>query len=212
MNLPLALLQLWLLALFFMGISYIWKSNPFFSFTMQLVIGVLAANHLLVTVDTLRGSWWNFVVQGNILYVVYAAVAVLMSATFFTKWRWLSRYPTAILIGTGIGMEMRNILQTDVIGQIQSSMLPMVASDLVKSFSNVVFVVALVLALFYFTFGFELKGTWAKISNSARLLIMLAFGADAGLYFFYSGATPLLTNQFMMVKYYIQDFLKYLAA
>ncbi len=212
MNLPLALVQLWMLAVFFMGISYLWKSNPFFTFTMQMVIGVMAANHFLLSVETLQGSWWNFVLKGNMVYAMMGIVAVLLFATFLSsKWSWLARYPTAILAGTGIGMELRNIMQTDVIGQIQTSMLPLVANDLIKSFSNIVFVVTLVLSLFYFMFGFEMKGAWSKVNKAARLLIMLAMGADAGLYSFWSQSMFLMMDQFLMVKFYVTDFLKYIA-
>ena len=204
-DIPLALLQLWQIAIFLFGISYVWKGNVAFTLTLQMVVGILAANHFLISVDTLRGTWWNQFVQGNIVSIIALVMALLLFSTFFTKWRWLARYPTAILAGAGLGITARNILVTDVISQVVNSMKPMTADPL-TNVNNVIFIVVLIFVLFYFIFGFELKGPWAAINKYSRWVIMLAFGIDAGYYFYYS-STYMMSQQWVQVTDYIRIFL-----
>ncbi len=210
MNLPVALLQLWMIALFLFGISYLWRGNIFFTFTMQLIVGALTANQFIISYGAFVNDVWNPMVAGNYIKLLYIIFGSLLFATFFTKWRWITRYPTAILLGVGLGLELRNILWTDVLAQIQMSIVPISSGNLFGSFSNIVNVAALALSLFYFMFALELKGRWVKIHRVARLLMMLAMGTDAGLYFFFS-STNLLTVPFMQVKKYVDQLMLSLA-
>ena len=179
MNLPIAFANLWMVAIYFISLSYLVRGNPFFTAVQQMVIGILAAQHMMISFNALRSSILIPVQGGNYIKLIYLLFSFLIFASVFKNWRWLSRYPTAIMAGTGLGLVLRNIMYTEVLSQIQESIVPL-KGQLFADFSNVSFVITLCLSLFYFMFGFDLKGPWIKVNKVARFLIIVGLGASNG--------------------------------
>lgn len=185
MDLLVALTELWMFTLAVWGLSYLWKTNPFFTFTSNILISVGIANGMVYTWFSYMSAVAMPLTAGAFYKIIPFIISLLMVSTFFNKWRWVSRYPTAILAGTGLGLVLRSIFWSDVLGQIQASMFTF-TGDLALDFSNIFYVVMLVLSLFYFTFGLELKGAWGNLLKYSRLIMMASLGAQFASYLFYA--------------------------
>ncbi len=206
MNLPIALLQIWMLVMGISIISYMFKGNAFFTASMQMIIGLLAANYLVLAWGSLKNIVYSPVQAGNYIPILFLAISLLMFTTFSKKLRWLARYPTAILTGSGVGLALRSILYTDVISQVSSSILPVNLNNPIVSISNIIQIFALCLSLFYFMFGFELKSGWMQTATRiGRIIIMAGLGATIGGTIF--GDSSIGLKVWAQFKNYIDTFL-----
>ncbi len=185
MNLLTSLLYLWLVVAFFSSFSYVWRGNPLFMFVTNLILGAGAGHYVVLQVRTLSTATIDIVSKAKYVDLIVILIAALMFATLLPyNFRWLTRYPTAIMTGSGLALTMRAILQTQVIGQIVSAIRPITTPDMATNLGNFLFMTVLSASLFYFMFGFELKGPWLKVNKFARFLIYVAFGVAAGGQFF----------------------------
>lgn len=177
MNIIDALIQLWLIAIFFMCVSYLFKKNAFFTATMQMLVGLLAANYIVVGWSGLISTVYFPLTTGNYIPILFLLTGLLMFSVFSKKLSWIGRYPSAIMTGAGVGLILRSVMYTDVLNQIALNILPIVTNNITTSLGNGISMVSLILSLFYFTFGFEIKSRPMKlVTRIGRIFIMVAFG------------------------------------
>jgi hypothetical protein len=196
------LINIWMVFLFLGGLTYLFLPNPLFTAIMQMIVGILAANFVIIAVNNFQLDVLGPLAGGAWVNIIWILVGLLMFSTFFEKWRWLARYPTAVISGAGLGLVLRSILWADVLNQIRGSMVAF-TGDLYTDFSNIWFVFVLAISIFYFMYGFEHKGIFAPISRVARVVVMGGIGAQAG-YRFYSSSI-LLVTQTVLMKFWIDD-------
>lgn len=205
MNPTIALINLWMVFLFLCAISYmVAAANPFFSAVMQMLIALIAAQNFVSAIQSSQSTILSPLMGGAYYKLLYALVGFMMFASLFTKWRWIARYPTSILVGVGTGLMVRNVMITDVFSQVQSSILPIFTPNYTNNFSNLFFVIALILSLFYFTFGMQLKGPLVKVNKATRFLVLFGIGSQLGLTFFQN--VLLGFGSLYQEKQYILDF------
>ena len=98
----------------------------------------------------------------------------------YPKYRWVSRYPIAILVGSalGLGMSSRILpnLQKQVLSVITTSSL-VTAMDWFNFFT---IAVGTILIMMYFIFTYEKVGVMNPASKLARWFIMIGLGAYFG--------------------------------
>jgi hypothetical protein len=196
------LINIWMVFLFLGGLTYLFLPNPLFTAIMQMIVGILAANFVIIAINNFQLDVLGPLAGGAWVNIIWILVGLLMFSTFFEKWRWLARYPTAVISGAGLGLVLRSILWADVLNQIRGSMVAF-TGDLYTDFSNIWFVFVLAISIFYFMYGFEHKGIFAPISRVARVVVMGGIGAQAG-YRFYSSSI-LLVTQTILMKFWIDD-------
>jgi hypothetical protein len=196
------LINIWMVFLFLGGLTYLFLPNPLFTAIMQMIVGILAANFVILAINNFQLDVLGPLAGGAWVNIIWILVGLLMFTTFLEKWRWLARYPTAVISGAGLGLALRSILWADVLNQIRGSMVAF-TGDLYTDFSNVWFVFVLAISIFYFIYGFEHKGIFAPISRIARVVVMGGIGAQAG-YRFYSASLVLVT-QTVLMKFWIDD-------
>ena len=202
MDIFFGLINIWMVFLFIGGLTYLFMPNPLFTGIMQMIVGILAANFVILAVNNFNLDILGPLAAGELDKIIYIGIGLLMFATFSEKYRWLARYPTAVIAGAGLGLALRSILWADVLNQIRGSMVAF-TGDLYTDFTNVVFVVVLALSIFYFMYGFEHKGIFAPISRGARVVVMGGIGAQAGFRFY--SASLVLVTQTMLMKFWIDD-------
>ena len=102
--------------------SFLYKDNPFYKFAEHLVVGVSAGYFTMILVVT---SLWPKLVDelrgGNWIYVIPGILGAAMFFRFSQKRSWISRYPIAIYIVIGAGLEMILQLQARVIEQLNAT-------------------------------------------------------------------------------------------
>jgi hypothetical protein len=98
---------------------------------------------------------------------------------------WVSRWPLAFIVGTTAGLNLVRYLRSDFIGQVQNTMIPLIAFkdgsfSLLDSFSNIVIFVGVFCGLIYFFFSKEHKGAFGVASRIGVWILMITFGAGFG--------------------------------
>ena len=170
--------------------SFLYKDNPFYKLAEHLVVGVSAGYFTMILVVT---SLWPKLVDelsaGNWIYIIPALLGAAMFFRFSQKRSWISRYPIAIYIGIGAGLEMILQLQARVIEQLNATIgiagavkASAAAGELASwdTLWNILIVVGVVCGLAYFYFSKEHKGAFGVAATAGIWVLMVGFGASFG--------------------------------
>jgi len=96
-----------------------------------------------------------------VAYIIFSLIlGLLFLSRFSPKHAWVSRYPMAYLLGIGVGMATPLNFQTQILGQIQASLIPIVYSasnsiDWAKTFGNISLILGILSVLYYFFFSLK---------------------------------------------------------
>lgn len=194
-------LELWIGALLTLMIfSFLYKDNPFYKFAEHLFVGVSAAYWMVIGIwstlmpnlvariapDALQGII-NMPEDARPQYhfIVPAIFGLLMLTRLVERISWLSRWAMAFVIGFAAGTNFTRYLQSDFVGQIYNSMLPLVVVNgggvaIGATLSAIVLIVGVVCALIYFFFSKEHTGSFGAASRLGIWFLMVAFGAAFG--------------------------------
>ncbi len=204
---------LWVGALLTLAIfSFLYRDNPFYKFAEHLFVGMSAA-YWMVTgiwstiVPNLFGRLYPpslrailpAVAEGtpNLWYAVPLVLGLLLLARLVDRIAWLSRWAMAFVIGFAAGTNFTRYLQSDFVGQIKSTIVPLVVLgtgaagtadggggasglDLGATISNIVIVVGTLTGLVYFFFSKEHTGATGKAARVGIWVLMVTFGAAFG--------------------------------
>jgi len=193
--------ELWIGALLTLMIfSFLYKDNPFYKFAEHLFVGVSAAYWMVIGIwstlmPNLVGRIAPNALQGVINmpedaqpqyhFIVPAIFGLLMLTRLVERISWLSRWAMAFVIGFAAGTNFTRYLQSDFVGQIYNSMLPLVVVSsghvaIGATFSAIVLIVGVISALIYFFFSKEHTGAFGATSRLGIWFLMVAFGAAFG--------------------------------
>lgn len=181
-------LGLFLGGLMTLGIlSILYKENPIYRFCEHVFVGAAAAHGLVTTyANTIKpGIQVNMMQKGQWWEIIAIAIGLLIYFQPFKKYTWISRIPMALWLGYNAGYALTIRTAMPLFSNITSSFKDMwVVSkgsfNLLTTFNNIVFVVALLLTMIYFFFSVQLKGPLHRVSGAARVFMMIAFGYSFG--------------------------------
>jgi hypothetical protein len=114
---PLNELALMLLAVMFalFSFSYIFKGwNIFFTTSEHVYLAGNTAIVLFTMINTLWSSGFQPLTQGRITLIIPILIGILYF-TRLTRYRWLSRYPVAVLGGIGLGLIVAQTIRPSII-------------------------------------------------------------------------------------------------
>jgi len=193
--------ELWLGALLTLMIfSFLYKDNPFYKFAEHLFVGVSAAYWMVIGIWTtlmpnLVARIWPSAVRSIVNmpedakpqyhFIIPAVFGILMLTRLVERVSWLSRWAMAFVIGYAAGTNFTRYLQSDFVGQIYNTMLPLVVKTnggiaVGAMISSVVLLVGVICALIYFFFSKEHTGAFGAASRLGIWFLMVAFGAAFG--------------------------------
>ncbi len=163
--------------------SFIFRDNPFYRFAEHLFVGTSAG--YLIALSYHNVVYPNLIVplfkEAQFIYVIPLILGILYITRFIPQISWLVRIPIAFLLGWGSGVVIPAALQTDVIKQIQGTML---TRELFTRWDNglwaILILLGVVATLIFFFFSRERKGIIKPIANLGIIFIMLGFGASFG--------------------------------
>ncbi len=163
--------------------SFIFRDNPFYRFAEHLFVGTsagyfIALSYHNVVYPNLIKPLFN---EGQYLYVIPLILGILYITRFIPSISWVVRIPIAFLLGWGSGVVIPATLQTDIIKQIQGTML---TREVFSRWDNglwaVIILIGVCATLIFFFFSRERKGVIKPIANLGIIFIMLGFGASFG--------------------------------
>ena len=164
--------------------SLLYKDNVFYRFTTLTMVAATAGYTAAVSVNTIINRGWIKIIDGNYLLVIPFLLGPLFITRVSRKYDWLSRYPTSIVVGVGLGLSMSTYIKPQFADQISATILPLfAAADPLTAFNNLIVFVCVTSVLSYFLF------TLPRVSESpsmkfigkvGRYAMMSAFGATFG--------------------------------
>jgi hypothetical protein len=169
------------LLLMLMIYSYpLYKENPLFRFAEHLFIGLSLAIAVIVAIQTTMRMAVTPLLNGNIVYMIPLLLGVMMYFIFSSDYRWVSRYPIAVLVGSAIGLGMRGVIIPNILTQIINTITIPKATDFMSMFNFVYIALGTFFAVMYFLLTYEHKGAIRYPTRLGRWLIMIGLGAYYG--------------------------------
>ncbi len=190
---------LWIAALFTLCIlSFLYRDNVFYKLAECILIGASAAYWMVVAfwtvfVPNLLGklipdliSLWatpGTINRTEWIYLIPFFLGVLLLCRLLPKGGWISRWSLAFIIGSMMGMKMIAFLLADFMGQIDNTILPLVAfaADgkfaLGETLKNLIVMIGVFAGLVYFFFSVEHIGIVHRVSRVGIWFLMITFGA-----------------------------------
>jgi hypothetical protein len=199
---------IWVGAFFTLAIySFLYKENPVYRLAEHLVVGISLGYTMAITYDVvLKPRLIEPLIGGHAWTLLIPAVLGLLYITrFIPGIAWLSRYPIAFVMGTGMGVAFPLTMKGNVLRQLEAAMIPFYQAGMPWHVvvGNIVLVFGTLAALIYFFFSKPHKGPFFGTGSKIGIwIIMLGFGATFG--FTVMGRISLLIGR---IQYLLGDWL-----
>ena len=169
-------------ALMLLIYSYpLYKENPLYRFAEHLFVGTALAIAVMTAIQTTNRIAITPLIQGNLIYVIPILLGLMMYTILTSEYRWLSRYPIAVLVGATFGLGMRGVIIPNILVQtINTITPPRGGSPPIEWFNFVYIAIGTFCAVMYFMLTFEHKGAAMVPTRLGRWVIMLGLGAYFG--------------------------------
>ena len=169
----------WVLML--MIYSYpLYKENPAYRFAEHLYIAVMLAVSLTVNFSNVMRMCITPLMQGNITMIVPLVMGLMIYAMLIPEYRWVSRYPIALLVGAGFGLGIRGSIGPNIQDAIVSTITRPTDGGAMAWINFLYIAVGLVCSTLYFLLTYEHSGALQAPTRIGRLFIMVALGAYFG--------------------------------
>jgi hypothetical protein len=158
------------------------KPNIIFKFTEYTAVGIsLGYIIVLVLVKNLQTVALEPILGGEVWYVIPILLGLLIYARLTTSYKWLARYPLALIVGVGVGIGGRGSFDAYLMNYIKSAAgRAIINVHPYTAISNLIFVITLVTAVYFFYFTREQTGIFKYISQIGRYSLMIYFGSAFG--------------------------------
>jgi hypothetical protein len=160
----------------------LYKENIAYRFAEYTYVAVAMAIGIIVTLDSLiRTQLTPLVTGGRFLLVIPIILGFMMYCLLIPDYRWVSRYPIAILVGSSMGVGISSQIIPNILNQIISTIQhPGAGATATDWFSFVFIAVGTICATLYFLLTYEHKGPVTYATQAGRYFIMLGLGAYFG--------------------------------
>lgn len=154
-------------------LSIVYRENLAYRIGEHIYVGLGIGYVLYQGVDRVIAYVWTpIATKGEWIWIVPAILGIMTYTRFWSKYRWISRWPVSLVIGSGVGLAMGGLVATMIVSLIVST-ITMNFSNV----SNIIFLVAVVTTIAYFIFTKEQTGSMGYVSRVGRIFMMASFGA-----------------------------------
>jgi hypothetical protein len=169
----------WVLML--MIYSYpLYKENAVYRFAEHLYIAVMLAVSLTVYFSNVMRMCITPMMQGDITMIVPLVLGLMIYTMLIPEYRWVSRYPIALLVGAGFGLGIRGSIGPNIQDAIVSTITRPTDGGAMAWINFLYIAVGLVCSTLYFMLTYEHSGALQAPTRIGRLFIMVALGAYFG--------------------------------
>lgn len=163
-------------------LTFLYRDNPVYKMAESLLIGVSVGYMLVTTVSsTLMGLMFKpLFLDGTLRLIVPLALGLMMFGRFFAKTSFLSRWPIAVMIGSGAGVAIPAMLEQRTLKQLSATVMPLLQSSGWPDFAAIVVLLGVITTLCYFYFSHEHKGPLGVAARFGTYFLMLFFGTTFG--------------------------------
>jgi len=189
-------LGIWIAAFLTLAIfSFLYKDNPIYKFAEHLFVGISAGYVLIQELTgTLIPNLYHplreallGVSPAKMSRLGALVLGVMILLRFFKKTTWISRWPLALIIGTFAALRMTGYTQSDLIKQINGTMVPLRGQGLpftswegASVINNLILIIGVITVLIYFFFSLEHKAPLKQGALIGTGFLMITFGSSFG--------------------------------
>jgi lipoprotein signal peptidase len=178
----------WTAVFFTLGIySILYRENPWYRIAESAYLGVAVGYGVSVDLLYIRNQWsgqWSSNMGMVLLFAIVIIVGLLWYGRFNKSTFFLYRWPLAIVVGTGIGMALRTVIDAQFLQQIvaQTKTPFFVAGNMGATINNILIqiMVPSVLLYFWFTGTIRESAPMKIVEKIARYTMMAGFGSAYG--------------------------------
>jgi hypothetical protein len=169
--------SIWIMAFFTIAItSLAFRDNPLAKIAEHAFLAAQAGHYVTMAWRNINKIGLEPLSKGSIIMLIPMLFGVALYTRYSKKYIWVSRYPTAMMVGIGTGVTVRGFVEFQFTQQIIDTFKPL------NSFNNIFFVLAVVICLLYFVFSLtpqnpSIQKPLSYISTVGRYLMMFALGA-----------------------------------
>jgi lipoprotein signal peptidase len=181
------LLAVWTAVFFTLGIySILYRENPWYRIAESVYLGVAVGYGVSVDLLYIRNQWtgqWNDSAGMILLFAIVIIVGLMWYGRFTKSTFFLYRWPLAIIVGTGIGLALRTVIDAQFLQQIVAQVkTPFVTSNMLTTINNILvqIMVPSVLLYFWFTGTIRESAPMKVVEKIARYTMMAGFGSAYG--------------------------------
>ena len=169
----------WLLMLMIYSLP-LYKENVSYRLAEYLFIGVTLAITLITNCIYVVRVAINPLLGGEILMIVPLVLGCLMFTMLIPEYRWMSRYPIALLVGAGFGLGIRGTIGPNLQDAIISTITAPTEGGAMAWFNFAYIAVGLICSIMYFLLTIEQTGVLKAPTRIGRLFIMVGLGGYFG--------------------------------
>jgi len=169
----------WLLMLMIYSLP-LYKENATYRFAEYLYVGIALAITVITNFAYVVGVAINPLLDGEILMIVPLVLGCLMFTMLIPEYRWLSRYPIALLVGAGFGLGIRGTIGPNLQDAIISTITAPTEGGAMAWFNFAYIAVGLICSIMYFLLTIEQTGVLKAPTRIGRLFIMVGLGGYFG--------------------------------
>ncbi len=169
----------WLLMLMIYSLP-LYKENATYRFAEYLYVGIALAITVITNFAYVVGVAINPLLDGEILMIVPLVLGCLMFTMLIPEYRWLSRYPIALLVGAGFGLGIRGTIGPNLQDAIISTITAPTEGGALAWFNFAYIAVGLICSIMYFLLTIEQTGVLKAPTRIGRLFIMIGLGGYFG--------------------------------
>lgn len=179
---PLEVLGLWMGWLFMLMIySYpLYKENPVFRFAEHSYIAIMLAVNMIVNFTNVIRIAVNPMMAGEIIYIIPIILGLMTLTLLIPDYRWVSRYPVALMVGAGFGLGMRGTIKPNILDATISTITAPSGGTMMDWINFLYVAVGLICSVMYFLLTYEHSGPLQAPTRLGRLFIMIGLGAYFG--------------------------------
>lgn len=137
------------------------------------MVSCTIGNFVVMSYLGLRGIVLRYISKGNYLIIfpllIGTLVFIRLSGSLMKKYKAISMWGTNLLIGVGMGLTIRGVIETEIVNQLSSLILPLYGVSLTEAIQNIFVVASALLVIFYFLFTFYLKEEKGIIGSTRQL-------------------------------------------
>jgi len=158
----------------------LYKENASYRLAEHLYVGITLAITIITNFSNVMKMCVQPLMQGEFLMIIPLVVGLLIYTMLIPEYRWLSRYPIAILVGAGFGLGIRGTIKPNIQDAIIDTITAPTAGTAIDWFNYIYVAVGLICSIMYFFLTFEHSGALKAPTRLGRLFIMVGLGAYFG--------------------------------
>ncbi len=158
----------------------LYKENVFYRLAEHVYIGIAFAVVGVTAYETVIKNTIVPLRNGEIIYIIPLILGFMMYTLFSTEYRWASRYPVSLLIGTSLGVSMTSLIIPGILNQVK---FVINAGDVTGAMGwlNFIYIgIGTICSLMYFILTHEHTGRLKTPTRLGRYVLMIGLGTMFG--------------------------------